>query len=63
MVQCVERIRTRDASIHIPVSDDQIQRINTLAERVTLAWAAEIDNRGPLDVDAATARIAPLLER
>lgn len=47
--QCVARIRSRDATVHIPVSDDQIERINAVARHVSLPWAAEIDNRGPLD--------------
>ncbi len=44
--QCVERIRSRDAAVHIPVAEEQIERINAAAERVALPWAAEIDNRG-----------------
>jgi predicted kinase len=44
--ECKERIRGRDSSIHIPVSDDQVDRINAVASRVELPWAARIDNRG-----------------
>lgn len=40
------RIKVRDASIHIPVSDGDVERINEIAHRVELPWAAEIDNRG-----------------
>jgi shikimate kinase len=29
--QCLERIHRRDASVHIPVSDDQIERVNAVA--------------------------------
>ena len=47
--QCLTRIRTRDASIHIPVSDDHVERINAIAHTVVLPWTAELDNRGPLD--------------
>lgn len=46
LAECVDRIKGRDTSIHIPVSDDQVERINALAIRVELPWAAEIDNRG-----------------
>jgi len=44
--QCIERIHKRDASLHIPLSDDSIDRINAVAARVELPWDAEIDNRG-----------------
>ncbi len=47
--QCVERIAARDTAIHIPVSDDQVERINAIAARVSLPWAAEIDNTGAFD--------------
>lgn len=46
--QCMDRIHQRDASIHVPVSDDQVARINAIALQVDLPWAARIDNRGPL---------------
>ena len=49
--QCLERIHSRDASIHIPVSDKAIERINAVAIQVELPWAATIDNRGELDGD------------
>ncbi|HOW43718.1 MAG TPA: AAA family ATPase [Candidatus Aminicenantes bacterium] len=47
--QCIARIRGRDASVHIPVSQDDIARINALACRKTLPWDAVIDNRGRFD--------------
>jgi dephospho-CoA kinase len=47
--QCVARIRGRDASVHIPVSEEDIARINALACRKTLPWDAVIDNRGRFD--------------
>ncbi|MCC6557898.1 MAG: hypothetical protein IT372_33545 [Polyangiaceae bacterium] len=59
--QCLTRIRERDASIHIPVSDDQVERINAVAQRVALPWAAEIDNRGPLDRASIVATVRGLL--
>lgn len=58
---CKERIRTRDASIHIPVSDDQVERINELAFQVDLPWAAEIDNRGPFAPGYVLTRMRGLL--
>lgn len=47
--QCLERIHNRDAAIHIPVSDEAIERINAAAIQVALPWAATIDNRGEPD--------------
>lgn len=44
--ECIRRVQTRDTSIHIPVSDDQVDRINKLAVQVQLPWVAEIDNQG-----------------
>jgi predicted ABC-type ATPase len=59
--QCLARIRARDASIHIPVSDDQIDRINAIAHTVALPWTAELDNRGPLDRTFIVSTVRSLL--
>jgi len=61
--QSLERIRSRDSSLHIPVSDDQVERINAIAERVELPWAAEIDNRGAFDPAAVIETIRHLVSR
>ncbi|MFA3919328.1 AAA family ATPase [Ruegeria hyattellae] len=47
---CLDRIRQRDASQHIPVSDDRIEQINMLAERVQLPWSVEIQNTSETEV-------------
>jgi len=47
--QCTDRIRNRNPLLHIPVSDDRVAEINSRAVTVNLAWAAEIDNSGPLN--------------
>jgi shikimate kinase len=60
-VQCIQRVRTRDTSIHIPVSDDDVERINALAAQVTLPWAAVIDNKSEMDADAIIEKISGLL--
>ncbi|MCM2313654.1 MAG: AAA family ATPase [Thermoanaerobaculia bacterium] len=60
--QCLERIRGRDASLHIPVSDDRIAEINAIAARVVLPWSAEIDNRGDLDSARIVEVVRQLLE-
>ena len=62
-VQCVERIHSRDASIHIPVSDADIERINTAAANVQYPWAATIDNRGVLDEREILNTIFSLLQK
>ncbi len=61
--QCLPRIRGRDGALHIPVSDDQIERINAIAHGVTLAWAAEIDNRGHFCAASITSTIQRILSR
>jgi len=58
---CLERVRNRDASIHIPVSDDQVERINVRAAGVVLPWSAEIDNGGPFDADGIVEEVRGLL--
>ena len=59
--QCLERIHRRDASLHIPVSDDAIEQINAVACQVVLPWAATIDNRDDLDETAILETISILL--
>ncbi len=49
--QCLARIKERDASVHIPVSDDRIGEINAIAERIELNWALEAKNRDKRDTD------------
>lgn len=61
--QCLDRIKTRDLSIHIPVSDDRAQQVNIAAELVTLQWAAEIDNSGAFDPVAITYAFRQVLAR
>jgi shikimate kinase len=60
--QCLERIRGRDASIHMPVSDDQVERINAIATKVVLPWAAEIDNRGAFNRASVLSTVRSLLD-
>jgi hypothetical protein len=60
--QCLDRIHRRDASIHIPVSDERITQINELAMAVKLPWAAHIDNRGPFDPEAIVRQVSAVLK-
>lgn len=41
---CIERVMTREASVHIPVSDHRLREINERALQVELPWDLEIDN-------------------
>lgn len=41
---CLERVMSRDASAHIPVSDHRLREINQRALQVNLPWDLEIDN-------------------
>lgn len=59
--QCLERVRTRDCSVHIPVSDDQVERINAIAASVILPSAAEIDNSGEFPGPVIVAAVRAIL--
>ncbi len=55
--QCLARFAARDAAGHLPVPLEQVGRINALAAQVELPWAAEVDNRGPLDASELVAAV------
>jgi predicted ABC-type ATPase len=59
--RCLERVRTRDASGHIPVSDDRVAEINARAAGVELPWDLEIDNGAPADVATLVDRLRRVL--
>lgn len=61
-IQCIERIHSRDTSIHIPVSDGDVERINALAITVELPWAARIDNSRGFDRNTILETIHGLLD-
>ncbi len=44
---CLERVRSRDASQHIAVSDDQVEAYNRVAALIKYNWALEIANDPP----------------
>lgn len=41
---CLERVRSRNQSEHIPVSDERVKEINSVAENVILPWDMEYEN-------------------
>ena len=41
---CIERVKTRETSVHIPVSDHRLREINQVASTVNLPWDLVIDN-------------------
>lgn len=41
---CIERVKTRDQSIHIAVSDDKVKEVNEKAFQVKMDFAFEINN-------------------
>lgn len=41
---CIERVKTRDQSIHIAISDDKVKEVNEKAFQVKMDFAFEINN-------------------
>jgi shikimate kinase len=60
---CIERVMTRDASAHIPVSDHRLKEINECALLVNLPWDLEIDNSEFQDETAIVESVRRLLEQ
>lgn len=60
---CKERVLTRDASVHIPVSDRQLDTINECALQVKLPWDLELDNSDFQDEAVIVRSVQVLLQR
>ena len=45
--ECLKRVRERDSTDHIPISDEKVEEYNAIAARVVYDWDAVIDNNGP----------------
>jgi shikimate kinase len=58
---CLERIKTRDRTHHIPVTEEQVMAYNRIAAQVSYPWALEIDNSGPASDRAILAAIQSIL--
>lgn len=48
---CIKRVKSRDLSIHIPVSDDILERINKEALKAEMKYDLIIDNEKTSDTD------------
>jgi hypothetical protein len=44
---CLARVKSRDSSNHIAVSDDKVEEYNRIAVKVSYPWDLEIDNSVP----------------
>jgi shikimate kinase len=49
---CLARVRNRDSQLHIPVSDERVQEINAIAERIELKWALVVENNTHKDANS-----------
>ncbi|GAB4237815.1 MAG: hypothetical protein Kow00121_64800 [Elainellaceae cyanobacterium] len=58
--ECLARVKNRNSSDHIPVSDHQVKQYNQIATTVTYDWALEIDNNTPATDEAILAAIQTL---
>lgn len=45
--ECLRRVRNRENSDHIPVSDEKVQEYNRIATSIDHEWDAIVDNNGP----------------
>jgi hypothetical protein len=59
---CATWEKTRDQSLHIPVSDENLQAYNSMAARVELAWDLTLENHPPLSPEAIWAGISRLVD-
>ena len=48
---CLKRVRSRDSSMHVPVSDDIVKKINEDALKVNLNYDLIIDNEKSSDIE------------
>ena len=58
--RCYERIKCRDRSLHIPISDGLLKKINESSAKVIFKWDLELDNSEKLTV-AEIARVGRTL--
>lgn len=60
---CIERVMTRDASVHLPVSENRLREINERALLVNFPWDLKIDNSELQDETVIVQAVRELLQR
>lgn len=45
--KCLERVRNRESTTHIPISADKVEEYNKIAAQVSYNWNLVIDNNSP----------------
>ena len=58
--ECLRRVRSRDNTNHIPVSDERVREYNRISASVKHPWDAVIDNNGPATDEEILKAIASL---
>ena len=58
---CFRRFNKRDASVHIPVSDDRFHEINDRAARADFDWDCVLDNEADLPEEDIARLVAAVL--
>ena len=58
---CRQRVLSRSKKDHIPVSDDRLDAINVIADRIEMSWDLELDNSGPLSGPEIVCAVQTLL--
>lgn len=59
--QCLLRIRTRDQSLHVPVPEDDIVKLNQRSERTEMEWDIVISNHPFISSDELKKIFSPFL--
>lgn len=57
---CLARVKSRNSTNHIPISDDKVEQYNQIAATVTYDWDLEINNNAPASDDTILAAIQTL---
>ena len=57
---CLARVKSRNSTNHIKVSDDQVEQYNKIAATVAYDWDLEINNNAPASDDTILAAIQTL---
>ncbi len=58
---CLARVKSRDRTAHIPVSDEKVEQYNRIAATVFFDWDLEINNNAPATDEEILTAIQTLL--